>query len=350
VQPIGPSGAEDVTLFRLAADGRLVRERTVRVPLKAPLSFAFDAFVPLLPPRVDTWFGFNPLACARGLFARRSRSARRVYLWSVDFVPERFGAGTLPTRVYDLIDRWCCTHVDARIELSAAARDGRNARHGLTGDAADAHVVPMGAWTARVPTTPADGYARRRVAFLGHLVPRQGVELLLEALAILLDRGTAIAADVIGGGPLEGALRDRARRLGLEGAVEFHGFVGDHRDVEQLLARCSVAAAPYVASGDSFTRYADPGKLKAYLAAGLPIVLTDVPPNAGELASYAGAELAADDPRAFADALDAALCSPEQWLERRDAALSYARRFDWAKLLGDLLADLELSPRKKPTQ
>jgi protein-L-isoaspartate(D-aspartate) O-methyltransferase len=29
VQPIGPSGAEDVTLFRRAADGRLVRERSI---------------------------------------------------------------------------------------------------------------------------------------------------------------------------------------------------------------------------------------------------------------------------------------------------------------------------------
>ena len=29
VQPIGPSGAEDVTLFRRAGDGRLVRERSV---------------------------------------------------------------------------------------------------------------------------------------------------------------------------------------------------------------------------------------------------------------------------------------------------------------------------------
>jgi protein-L-isoaspartate(D-aspartate) O-methyltransferase len=29
VQPIGPSGAEDVTLFRRAGDGRLVRERSI---------------------------------------------------------------------------------------------------------------------------------------------------------------------------------------------------------------------------------------------------------------------------------------------------------------------------------
>jgi protein-L-isoaspartate(D-aspartate) O-methyltransferase len=46
VQPIGPSGAEDVTLFRRAADGRLVRERSIVrayfVPLCGRHGFAED--------------------------------------------------------------------------------------------------------------------------------------------------------------------------------------------------------------------------------------------------------------------------------------------------------------------
>jgi protein-L-isoaspartate(D-aspartate) O-methyltransferase len=37
VQPIGPSGAEDVTLFRRAADGRLVRERSIIRAFFVPL-------------------------------------------------------------------------------------------------------------------------------------------------------------------------------------------------------------------------------------------------------------------------------------------------------------------------
>jgi protein-L-isoaspartate(D-aspartate) O-methyltransferase len=47
VQPIGPSGAEDVTVFRRAADGRLVRERSIVrasfVPLYGRHGFAGDA-------------------------------------------------------------------------------------------------------------------------------------------------------------------------------------------------------------------------------------------------------------------------------------------------------------------
>jgi glycosyltransferase involved in cell wall biosynthesis len=320
------------------AEGEPQDERRVQLPLRAPLSFALDPFVPLLPPKVDGWFGFNPLACARGLAARRQGRARRVILWSVDFVPDRFGRATLPTRVYDRLDRVCCRRADARVELSEAAREARNQRHGLSGEASDAHVVPMGAWIDRVPTTPPDGVRRRRVVFLGHLVERQGLGTLIDAL----DTGLDVRADVIGTGPQEAELRECAQCLGLN--VTFYGYVDDHREVEELLSRSSVAVAPYAQTDESFTRYADPGKLKAYLAAGLPIVLTNVPPNAGELEREAGAEIVADDSGALADGIARALASPEEWRARRELALGYARRFDWNTLLGDVLAKLGLTP------
>lgn len=343
-----PLTPEQGTHHRVAmyADGMQVEERTVRLPLRPPASFVLDPLVPLLPPNVDAWFGFNPLACARGLAARGTGRARRVFLWSVDFVPDRFGRGTLTTRIYDRVDRLCCRRADARVELSEAAREARNRRHGLPPDATRTYVVPMGAWIDRVPTTSPDGFRRRRVVFLGHLVARQGVDRLLDALAARAD----LAADIIGTGPLEAELRGHAARLGLERRVTFHGYVADHREVEQLLSAASVAVAPYHSGDDTFTRYADPGKLKAYLAAGLPIVLTDVPPNARELAFEAGAEIVADDAAAIADGISNALGAPEQWRVRRESALAYARRFDWNVLLGDLLARLDLSPSAKPTR
>lgn len=324
--------------------GAQMRERSVRLPLKPPASFVLDPFVPLLPPHVDAWFGFNPLACARGLVARGQHRARQVVLWSVDFVPDRFGNGTFPTRVYDRLDRLSCTRADARVELSETARSARDRRHGLPPGSAPAFVVPMGAWIDRVPMTPPDGFRRRRVVFLGHLVERQGVGTLIAALSTLDD----IAADVIGTGPLEEELRDQAERASLD--VTFHGYVADHREVEQLLSRSSVAVAPYAQTVETFTRYADPGKLKAYLAAGLPVVLTDVPPNARELESEAGAEVVADDPAAFAAAIARALAAPAAWQARRESALAYARRFDWNALLGNLLAELDLRPSTKPTR
>ena len=339
-----PLSPEDGTrhVIRRYAEGFLEHERRVHIPLHPPLSFAIDSLIPLLPPRVDAWFGFNPLACGRGLLARAQGRASFVALWSVDFVPDRFGRKRPATAIYDRLDRLCCTRADARIELSETARDERRRRHSLPDDAAPAHIVPMGAWLERALTTTPESFARRRVAYLGHLVPRQGVELLLEALEVLVRRGEPVGADVIGTGPLEAELRERATQLGLGDTVRFHGFVADHREVEKILAGSSLGIAPYRPSDETFTRYADPGKLKAYLAAGLPIVLTDVPPNARVLERAAGAEVVEYDAVALADAISAGLASAELWTARRAAARAYAGQFDWATQLPELLQKLGL--------
>jgi glycosyltransferase involved in cell wall biosynthesis len=195
----------------------------------------------------------------------------------------------------------------------------------------------MGAWVDRVPKTAADGWRRRRVVFLGHLVERQGVHLLLDALARLRSRGAEVSAAVIGGGPLLASLRERVEALGLGSVVTLHGFVEDHRDVEALLADASVAVAPYEPTPETFTRFADPGKLKAYLAAGLPTLLTDVPPNASTLQESAGAEVVRYDADDLATAIERLLATPAQWRERRAAALEYSESFDWRALLGEVV-------------
>jgi glycosyltransferase involved in cell wall biosynthesis len=315
-----------------------VRVRHVKLPLGPPLSFALDSLVPLRLPVVDAWFGFNTLATARGLLARRRSRARTVVHWCVDFVPGRFGS-TPAGYAYDALDSLCCRRADARVELSVQARDGRDARHGLRPEErAPTRIVPMGAWTERLPTVPEDGSARRTVVFLGHLVPRQGVDLLLEAASLVRGTRPDIRFEVIGGGPEEANLRSLATSLGLTDTVRFVGFLVDHRDVERHLAGASIAVAPYLPTENSFTRYADPGKLKAYLAAGLPTVLTDVPPNAREIAEEGGGEVVAANPAALADAIVRGLSDNAQWSIRRARALELASRYDWRTILGDALS------------
>src|SRR5438552_4248964 len=224
------------------------------VPVRPPLTYALDPVLPPWPGRTDCWIGFNNLAAARGLVQRRLGRADTVVYWAVDFVPERFGKSVL-THVYDRLDSVVCRRADLRVDLSQAALEGRNERHGFrAGDAAPAVVAPIGAWLDRLPTTPEDGWRARRVIFLGHLVPRQGVGTLIEALALLADRGVAFEAEVAGRGPLEEDLRRTVAERNLDGRVRFAGFLSDHRDVERFVASASVARAPYDTAAEAFTR------------------------------------------------------------------------------------------------
>jgi glycosyltransferase involved in cell wall biosynthesis len=324
--------------------GREPRTRAVRLPSLPPYTYAFDPFVPLWPERVDCWIGFNNLAAGRGLLQRRAGRAGRVAYWAIDFVPDRFGRGLL-TRAYDSLDALCCRRVDARFEVSGAALEARNARHGLSAEqAVRADVAPMGAWLDRLPVVPEDAWRRRRVVFLGHLVPRQGVAMLLDAFDVLARRGVDFSAEIAGGGPLFEDLRDRAGRLGLADRVTFAGFIPGHRRLEEFVASGSVAVAPYETADESFTRFADPSKVRAYMAAGLPVVMTDVPPNADELAAEGGAELVPYSAEGLADGIERALASSEGWRRRHEAARTYARRFDWETILGRVLGRVGFVP------
>jgi glycosyltransferase involved in cell wall biosynthesis len=325
--------------------GQKQRERVVRLPARPPYTYPLDAIVPPRTPRVDGWFAFNNLLCARGLVERRVSRATTVAYWAVDFVPDRFGAATLPTRVYDAVDKYCCLHADLRVELSQAALAGRDKRHGLTETAGARRVIaPVGAWLDRVPVCSPDAFGQRRVVFIGHLVERMGVDTVIEAAAQLSARGVEVHVDIAGRGPLEEELRAMAARKGLGDKIRFHGFISDHRKLEALLAEASVALAPYSTRVESFTRFADPSKLKSYLAAGLPILLTDVPPNAGELEREGGAEIIADEPTEFAAAIERLLSNPSAWAARREAALRYARQFDWNNIVETALKAAGFEP------
>ena len=324
--------------------GREPRERTLKLPSRPPFTYAFDPLVPIWPKKTDCWVGFNNLAAGRGLIQRAAGRADKVVYWAVDFVPDRFGRGVL-TRVFDRLDALVCRRVDLHVELSNAALEGRNERHGLTPEeAAPTHVAPVGAWLGRLPLAPEDAWEKRRVIFLGHLVPRQGVGRMIEALSVLNRRGVPFEAEIAGRGPIEDELRATVIQAGLDDRVRFVGFLSDHRDVEAFVANASVAVAPYDTEVESFTRFADPSKLRSYTAAGLPIVLTDVPPNAHELEAEAGAEVVPFTAEGLAGGIERALSSPGEWQRRRQLALDYSKRFDWEVIVPEALEKVGFKP------
>jgi glycosyltransferase involved in cell wall biosynthesis len=61
------------------------------------------------------------------------------------------------------------------------------------------------------------------VLYIGNLLPVKGLEVLIDAFALLAGQGVDFTALVIGQGPLRSRLEDRARRLGLGGRVKLLG-------------------------------------------------------------------------------------------------------------------------------
>lgn len=71
---------------------------------------------------------------------------------------------------------------------------------------------------------PLAGVPRRsELVFVGRLVSDKGVDILLDALALLAQRGRRVGLTVIGDGPEAPALRRQADALGVAGQVDFAG-------------------------------------------------------------------------------------------------------------------------------
>ena len=133
-----------------------------------------------------------------------------------------------------------------------------------------------------------------RLLQVATLSPVKGQAVLLDALARVLKTVPDVHLDLAGQDTLGGALQARARALGLEPHVTFHGFVG-HDHLPALYRRADV----YVQSS---LHESAPAVILEAAASGLPIVGTDV----GYVADWAGESALAvpdNDPRALAGAL-----------------------------------------------
>lgn len=112
--------------------------------------------------------------------------------------------------------------------------------------------------------TPSESFAGPRLFTAGRLSREKGIDLLLEAVALLLPQFPALQLSVAGRGPEESALRKQSQRLGLETAVH---FLGHEPSLESHFALADLFVLPSRHEGM-------PNALLEAAAAGLPIVST----------------------------------------------------------------------------
>jgi phosphatidyl-myo-inositol dimannoside synthase len=118
----------------------------------------------------------------------------------------------------------------------------------------DPAIIPFGAAVdapAEPPPYAYDGSGDFELLFVGRLVERKGVHLLLDALASLPPE-RRVVLHVVGDGPDRAKLEEQARRLDLGPRAVFHGFVSKD-DLQNRLRTCGALVLPAVvdAKGDT---------------------------------------------------------------------------------------------------
>lgn len=134
------------------------------------------------------------------------------------------------------------------------------------------------ALTNRATATERAG-ARIELVYLGiHLVIR-GLLELVEAVRLLRDQGFPVRATIVGGGRDTELFRARARELALtDEDVVFTGYLPDHAAALDAMARADIGVI--ATRKTAATESTIPNKLFDYMAAGLPVVTSDISPCA----------------------------------------------------------------------
>jgi glycosyltransferase involved in cell wall biosynthesis len=113
--------------------------------------------------------------------------------------------------------------------------------------------------------------------YLGTLAEWQGLEMLLEAWPLVRERCDA-RLRIVGRGRSRQrkVLAKRIRKLGLEGVVSVEPAVA-HHDVPTLLGEVDACVAPLLANDRNVTQGCCPIKVLEYMAAGRPLVASNLP-------------------------------------------------------------------------
>lgn len=147
------------------------------------------------------------------------------------------------------------------------------------------------------------------IAYLGVMGGQEGLDLLLEALALVVQKRPPgeVGCTLMGGGPERARLMRRARQLGLESVTYFPGRVTD-AELAATISSADVCVAPDPKNpmNDQSTM----NKVLEYMAFARPVVMFDLTEgrrSAGGAALYARP----NDPADFARQILALLESPD---------------------------------------
>lgn len=277
----------------------------------------------------DYFIGLESVNALAGVLLKRFGKVKKVIYYVSDYSPTRFGE-TFFNKIYLWLDKYCAMHTDIIWDVSPVMQ---NARITVGLDAkcsAPVIIMPNALFPSQIKALPIEKRIPFSLVFMGSLGFENGPDLAIESLKEVKKRIPQATLHIIGGGKqnLE-RLKLLTKKIGLEKDVVFHGFVLNNDDMAALVRKCYIALAPYRALPQSVRWYADATKIRQYLASGLPIVTTQVPPLGKVVAEKGAAIIANDSVNDFSKAIIKLLTDKKMYSDFEKTAQKLSQENTW---------------------
>lgn len=284
-----------------------------------------------LKGRFDIFIGVESLNAIVGILLRRLRLVRTVIYYNLDYAEVRFENRVL-NYIFHALDIFSVRHADYTWNLAEGIIAARSKRDSLKKEIRPPLLVPIGIDLSAIRPLNIEQIERKTIVYLGILAPMQGVQLIFEALPEILKSMPDAKLIVIGSGQLEEALKRLVAKNNLVKHVTFTGII-TNEEVNSILCSCALGIAPYFPDPNSAMRGSDPTKPKMYLACGLPVIITRVPPIASLIEENKAGLIIGYSKEELANAVLRLLKDEKLYLEYRKNALEIAKQFDCTNIM-----------------
>ncbi len=183
-----------------------------------------------------------------------------------------------------------------------------------------AHVIPNGVDTDFFKPCPGEHSSEIHIVTVARLIPRKGIDLLINACVSLIQKETPLQCHIIGEGPEKERLMQLADQANVKKYIHFHGMMAK-KEIAAFLPHCDIFALPSYAEGMSNAA------LEA-MACGLALVLTDTG-GSRELISGNGLIISAGSVEDLTKALSDLIPSPSRLKDMQEKSRQHAHNFSW---------------------
>ncbi len=181
------------------------------------------------------------------------------------------------------------------------------------------------------------------VVYVGKLARWQGVETLVDS-SEKLSHAPGVQVLVVGDGPSRESIAARITEKHLEAVVRLTGPM-PHDRIPMVLAAADLCVAPFTRERNDVVGIS-PIKLFEYLAAGRPIVASDVE-GVAEVVRDGGILVAPDSASDLASAIDGVLRNPDRLMNLERRAADLAKASSWKSRARMVLEEVRHPPQSK---
>jgi glycosyltransferase involved in cell wall biosynthesis len=283
--PLPPNYKDLSTRAKLYVRGEL--EKSIKAPsirtndlrlIVVYNALATLSLVLLTKEKYDVFIGSDGRNALIGLILRKLGFVKKVVYLSHSYVKS---SDSIKNAIIRSLDKHCSLSVDFVWNLSRRLVKIRN----KLGVPKQQNIwVPVGVHPEDIdlPKKFPGSNEKKRLVYVGTLVPGKGVELVIKAMPVIMEKIHNVELLIVGGGAMERKLKEECRKTGMEKYVKFLGYM-KYQKLMNLLSRCHIGLAPYKPDTDNTASTTDPLKPKLYLAQGLPVIITNFPETAFEI-------------------------------------------------------------------